>query len=102
MRFRLIIAFAWTMAVFIGLLVLPTYSNGSTLLAVNAARALVAIGIPVLISSIPLFLSHKTRIPVGAAMLVFVLIGGMSIGLFYTPSAAILLWPYRGGAGPNN
>jgi hypothetical protein len=94
MKWRLIVAFAWTVAVFVVLLVLPMYSNGSTLFAVNGAGAFVAVGIPVVISAAPLFVSRKARILAGAAMLAFVVIAGMTIGLFYTPSAVILLWPH--------
>jgi hypothetical protein len=101
MRWRLIVAFAWTVAVFAGLLVLPTYSDGSTVFAMNGARAFLAAGIPVLISSAPLFFSHKARMPAGVAMLVFMLVGGMSIGLFYTPSAVMLLWPQGKATGRN-
>jgi hypothetical protein len=53
-------------------------------------------GIPIPISSAPLFFSRNGRIPAGAAMLVFVLVGGMSIGLFYTSGALMLLWPPQG------
>jgi hypothetical protein len=48
---RLRAAFAWTVIVFIGLLALPTYSNGATLFAVNGARAFLAAGIPILIGA---------------------------------------------------
>lgn len=93
MRWRLIVAFAWTVAVFVGLLILPTYSDGSTVFAVNGAKAFVAVGIPILVSSTPLFVSQKARTPAGVAMLAFMLTSGLSIGLFYAPSALMLLWP---------
>jgi hypothetical protein len=68
------------------------YSDGHSVFAVNGARAFVAVGLPILISSAPLF-SYKARMPAGVAIVAFILIGGMSIGLFYTPSAVMLLWP---------
>ncbi|MCZ2074175.1 MAG: hypothetical protein LC130_04145 [Bryobacterales bacterium] len=101
MRWRLIVVFAWTLVVFVGLLVFPTYSDGSTVLAVNGAKAFVAVGIPILTSSAPLFFSHKTRMPAGVAMLVFMLIGGLSVGLLYAPSAVMLLWPQGKAIGRN-
>lgn len=94
MRWRLIVAFAWTVAASMGLLLLPIYSNGSTLVAVNGATAFASVGIPVLVSAAPLFFSRKTRIPAGATMLAFAVIAGLSVGLFYTPSAVMLLWPH--------
>jgi len=101
MRWRFIVALAWSVVVFMGLLVLPTYSNGSTLFAVNGARAFVATGLPVLICSAPLVVSRKARIPAGAAVLAFVVIAGMSSGLLYTPCAAMLLWPHGKRIGPS-
>lgn len=100
MRWRLAVAFGWTAAVFTALLILPVYSNGATLLAVSGSSAFLGAGIPALIAAAPLVWSRQARIPAGAAVAVFVVVAGGSIGLFYAPAAVILLWPHGEAAAP--
>ena len=84
------------------LLVLPTYSGWSsespfvqqhaTLLQVNGPRALIALAIPVLIALVPVLVPKWwMRLVVGLVLAAFVGVAGFSIGLFYAPSAAIML-----------
>ena len=98
MKLNLFGAFAWTVAVLVGLLIFPVYSNGETLIGVNGFRALAALGIPMSIGFLPV-LCPKARIAAGVAMAIFVIIAGGSVGLFYTPSALMLLWPHHARTG---
>ena len=76
------------------LLILPVYSTGRTLLRVNGPRVFGILAIPIVIALGALVFS-RLKIPAAIAMLVFVLIGGFSIGLFYLPAAIVLFWPER-------
>ncbi len=102
MKILAAISFALAVAASGLLLVLPTYSGWSsespfvqqhaTLLQVNGPRALIALAIPVLIALIPVLLPKWwVRLVAGVVLGAFVGVAGFSIGLFYAPSAAIML-----------
>src|SRR5216683_671518 len=102
MKILAAISFGLAVAVSGLLLVLPTYSGWSsespfvqqhaTLLQVNGPRALIALAIPVLIALIPVLLPKWwVRLVAGVVLGAFVGVAGFSIGLFYAPSAAIML-----------
>ena len=102
MKLLAAISFGLAVAVSGLFLVLPTYSGWSsespfvqqhaTLLQVNGPHALIALAIPVLIALVPILLPKWwVRIVAGLLLAVFVVIAGFSIGLFYAPSAAIML-----------
>jgi hypothetical protein len=76
------------------LLIAPLYSDGKTLAQVNGPRAFGVLAIPVVIAVGPMAF-RWLKIPAAIAMLVFALLAGFSIGLFYLPVAALLLWPER-------
>ena len=83
------------------LLFLPVYSIGSsesnslrhaTLLGVNGPLAVVAVAIPVLIALVPLLIpKFSARLIAGLILLAFAVISGFSIGLFYFPSAIMMV-----------
>jgi hypothetical protein len=83
-----------TVVVSILLLIAPLYSNGETLPEVNGPRAFGVLAIPIVIAVGPMVF-RWLKIPAAIAMLVFALLAGFSIGLFYLPVAALLLWPER-------
>jgi hypothetical protein len=102
MKILAAISFGLAFAVSILLLVLPSYSGWSsesplvqqhaTLLQVNGPRALIALVIPVLIALVPVLLPKWwLRLVAGLVLAAFVAVGGFSIGLFYAPSAVIML-----------
>jgi len=81
------------------LLVWPAYSGSdgvrtthATLLAVNGPWAIVPVMFPVLVAVLP-FLSRRRALRVVATILLggFVIISGLSIGLFYLPAAVAML-----------
>jgi hypothetical protein len=102
MKILAAISFGLAVAVSGLFLVLPTYSISSsgspslghaTLLQVNGPRALIALTIPVLILLVPVLLPKWwVRIVAGLVLAAFVVVGGFSIGLFYFPSAAFMLF----------
>lgn len=83
-----------TVVVSILLLIAPLYSSGKTLVEVNGPRAFGVLAIPVVIALGPMAF-RWLKIPAAIAMLAFALVAGFSIGLFYLPIAALLLWPER-------
>jgi hypothetical protein len=89
-----VISLLVTVLVSILLLIAPLYNNGRTLAEVNGPRAFGVLAIPVVIAVGPMAF-HWLKIPAAIAMLVFALLAGFSIGLFYLPVAALLLWPER-------
>ena len=89
-----LIGFLVTAIVSILLLVLPVYNNGQTLLHVNGNRVFAALAIPVVIALTSLAFD-RLKITAAIAMSAFVMIAGFSIGLFYLPSAVLLIWPER-------
>ncbi len=100
---NLLAAISFGLALFASclLLVLPVYSIGSsesnslrhaTLLGVNGPLALVALAIPVLIALLPLLIpKFSARLIAGVILLVFAVISGFSMGLFYFPSAILMV-----------
>lgn len=67
-----------------------------TLLEVDGSIALIAMLLPVALAALPLLRrASKTRLPLeiisAAFLILFVTIGGLSIGLFYAPSALLML-----------
>jgi hypothetical protein len=99
MRTRLTAAsFGLAMAAAIYLLVAPVYSGSDggrpthkTLLQVNGPRAVIPVMFPVLIALMPLvFRKQGVRIAAAIVMGGFALIS-FSIGLFYFPSAILML-----------
>ena len=89
-----LIAFLVTAIVSILLLVLPVYNNGRTLFDINGNRVFAALTIPVVIAFASLVFD-RLKITTAIAMSAFVVIAGFSIGLFYLPSAVLLIWPER-------
>ena len=64
----------------------------ATLLEVNGARAIPALALPVLLAGIPVLFPKRGLCGAAALMLLaFSILGGFSVGLFYLPSAALLL-----------
>jgi len=87
------------------LLVVPTYSGSSysgssrggspihaTLLQVTGPRALIYLAVPVILTLAPMLIP-KRAVRAGSALVLATLavLGGFSIGLFYLPSAFVLL-----------
>jgi hypothetical protein len=89
-----LIGFLVTAIVSILLLILPVYSNGQTLSSVNGNIVIGVLAIPGLIALTSLAFD-RLRITAAIAMSAFVMIAGFSIGLFYLPSAILLIWPER-------
>jgi len=89
-----LIGFLVTTAASILLLVLPVYNNGQTLFSVNGNRGFGALAIPMGIALSSLAFD-RLKIAAAIAMSAFVVIAGFSIGLFYLPSAVLLIWPER-------
>src|SRR6266568_6657457 len=102
MKILAAISFGLAVAVSGLFMVLPTYSTGSseshsvghaTLLQVNGPGTLITLAIPVLIVLVPVLLPKWwLRIVAGLALAAFVIVGSPSIGLFYAPSAAFMLF----------
>ncbi len=100
-------ALAVTLAVTLLLIVMPVYqgretrreagtgparitSTSGSLIAVNgAARTLLMLAVPVVLTIIPV-VSRKTTTLSASALLLFALVTGASLGLWYIPSALIL------------
>ena len=89
-----LISLAVTAVVSLLLLTVPVYSSGQTLVKVNGPRVFGILAIPIVIALGPLVFP-RLKIPAAIAMLVFALLGGFSIGLFYLPAAMVLFWPER-------
>jgi hypothetical protein len=95
------ISFGLTLVVSCLLLVVPVYSISSsespsvrhaTLPDVNGPRVLVALAIPVLITLVPMLVpKYGVRIIAGLILVAFAVVSGFSIGLFYFPSAIMML-----------
>jgi hypothetical protein len=95
------ISFGLTLAVSCLLLVMPVYSSWSsespsvrhsTLLDVNGPRILIALAIPVLIAMVPvLFPKFWVRLVAGLALAALAVVAGFTVGLFYFPSAVLML-----------
>src|ERR1700730_14865581 len=88
------ISLAITAVVSLLILTAPVYSSGQTLIKVNGPRIFGILAIPIVIALGPLVFP-RLKIPAAIAMLVFALMGGFSIGLFYLPAAVVLAWPER-------
>lgn len=88
------IAFVVTSVVSLVLLIAPVYRTGATLIELNGLNVIGILAVPVLICLGPLA-NRRLRSAGAAAMFGFVLLSGFSIGLFYLPSAFLLLWPDR-------
>ena len=95
MRIMVASAFAVALLCSLILLVLPAYSGQTgraTLLQVNGPRVLLPLAIPPSITLLPLLLrGHSVRIGATIALGLFCLISGFSIGMFYVPSALLLI-----------
>lgn len=89
-----LIGFLVTTVVSILLLIVPVYNNGQTLHKVNGNWVFGVLAIPVVIALTSLVFD-RLKITGVIAMLAFVMIAGFSIGLFYLPSAVLLIWPER-------
>jgi uncharacterized membrane protein YjjP (DUF1212 family) len=87
-----LIGFLVTALVSTLLLILPVYSDGQSLFSVNGNIVFGVLAIPVVIALTSLTF-RPLRTTAAIAMSVFVMIAGFSIGLFYLPSAVLLLWP---------
>jgi hypothetical protein len=101
-------AAGWAIAAFIALLVLPVYSsitttmNGTavrgsaTLLSVNGPRVLFVLAVPVLASLLaiipaPSRVQRVLAIAAAAIASGFVLLGAMTVGVFFLPTALALI-----------
>ncbi|MBZ5596576.1 MAG: hypothetical protein LAP39_30410 [Acidobacteriia bacterium] len=101
MKILAAISFGLAVAVSCLLLIVPTYSVTSsespvvrhaTLLEVNGPQALFSLAIPVLIALVPVLIPKcLMRIISGLLLAAFVVLGGFTIGLFYFPSAFLML-----------
>jgi hypothetical protein len=89
-----LIGFVVTAVVSFLLLIFPVYNNGRTLFSVNGNRVFAPLAIPMVIALTSLAFD-RLKIPAAIAMSAFVVIAGFSIGLFYLPSAVLLIWPER-------
>ena len=69
----------------------------STLAGVNGPKTYLLLVIPVIVSGLPLlFRSRAVRTLSAVLILGWVVIGVMSIGLFYLPSAVMMVWSALG------
>ena len=74
----------------------PTTSASSrTLLAVNGTSVLIALLLPILLAALPLTaqrhpMRRRVTVTCAALLLVFCLVSGFTIGLFYLPAAFLL------------
>jgi hypothetical protein len=96
-------AFAWALGASLLLLVLPVYSeqtadgsghvtNGSaTLVQENGAGVIAVLAIPVAIAAAGLALHGRGRAVAAGCAAAFVLLGGFTVGLFYAPTAILLI-----------
>ena len=91
---RRLIGFLVTTVVSVLLLILPVHNNGQTLHDVNGSVVFGVLAIPVLIALTSLVF-ERFKITAAIAMSAFAAIAGFSIGLFYLPSAVLLIWPER-------
>ena len=70
-------------------------SRGATLIEVNGPRVLFWLAIPLLLVAVPMLVkkAYRRRVGVACALLMFVLalVGSLSIGVFYYPTAIALL-----------
>lgn len=85
-----------TLALSLGLLGAPLYTNGSgseSFLQVNGFNSLIVF-FPVAISILGLF-SNRLRLFAGFLMLGWVVLGAWTVGLYYVPIAVCLLWPAK-------
>jgi hypothetical protein len=84
-----------TVVISLGLLLAPTYrgSQRATLLQVNGYNSLI-LAVPVAISIFG-SLSSRLRLFAGLLMLLWVAAGAFTVGLFYLPIVACLLWPEK-------
>ena len=101
MKLLTAISFGLTLLVSCLLLVVPVYTITSsespsvrhaTLLSVNGPRAVLGLAVPVLIALVPILIpKFSARIIAGLILIAFAVISGFSIGLFYFPSAIMML-----------
>ncbi len=85
-----------TLATSLALLGAPLYTNGSgreSFLQVNGFNSLM-LAVPVAIGILGLF-SNRMKLFAGFLMLGWVVLGALTIGLYYIPIAACLLWPVK-------
>ena len=69
-----------------------SYFRHGTLASVNGPRAHVMLGIPVMLASLPLLLRSRAVRVVAALLLTgWVVIAAASVGLFYIPSAIMMI-----------
>lgn len=93
-----------TILVSVGLLLIPTYAGPpqrATLPQINGYHSVI-LAVPVAISILGA-LSNRLRVLAGLLMLLWVAAGVFTVGLFYLPLVACLLWPARrdrNGMGP--
>lgn len=110
-----LVAFLVTLTVSAAWLVLPVYSGGSVttrpggqkvvteglrtgLVQVNGPWVILLLALPACVTLLPLFFP-RLRVSAAIALLTFSLLGAASVGLFYIPSAVLLLLPERTGLG---
>jgi putative effector of murein hydrolase LrgA (UPF0299 family) len=71
----------------------------ATLAEVNGAGTYFVLAIPVAVAGLPLlFRSRAIRILSAVAITCWVVVGAASIGLFYIPSAIMIVWSVFGKA----
>ena len=93
---RLVFAgFAAAGAATVLLFVMPVYSSGATLIEVNGLSAAWVLLLPVAISALPLWVGGRraallVRLVATLLLVVFVVVGAMSVGAFYLPAAVLM------------
>ena len=92
MRVLTVTPFLLACACSAALLVIPWYASGETVLEVSGQIVLIPLAIPVLAALLPiLFPRRAVRIGATAVLAGFALLGSFSIGLFFAPSAVLMM-----------
>ena len=88
-------AFAWALGASVLLLFLPVYESdpggGATLVDENGAGVIAVLAIPVAIAAAGLALKGRGRAVAAVLAGAFVVLGSFTVGLFYAPTAILLI-----------
>jgi len=86
------LSFVLAVACSIVLCIAPFYSSGHTLIQVNGLNVLIPLAVPVLATLAPMLLPRfVVRVGFAAILGLFAVLAGFSIGMFYLPSAVLLI-----------
>lgn len=77
------------------LLLVPTYSNGMTLLQMSGTGVFLLLLFPMLLTLMPIINPDLRKLAI-ILMILWVLGTFTSVGRFYIPSAMAMLWPKKG------